>query len=54
MAPLAEIEAYPRGFAHASRRAVAAGYDLVEIHGGQSGQLALEGHRVRRRERGEL
>ena len=32
-ATVAEIEEYPRGFAHAARRAIAAGYDLVEIHG---------------------
>ena len=32
-ATVAEIEEYPRGFARAARRAVQAGYDLVEIHG---------------------
>lgn len=32
-ATIAEIKAYPRDFACAARRAVQAGYDLVEIHG---------------------
>lgn len=32
-ATIVEIEAYPRDFARAARRAVQAGYDLVEVHG---------------------